>query len=159
MSNFTLRSQIVHGAKLSAVPNCPRCQIVHFWPAVPNCPRCQIVHFTLRCQIVLVPNCPLLHCGAKLSANMGGAKLSTVPNCPRCQIVLGPETSDCPIPCTTISTDTKLSNTIADQQGFALEFQQIVQVSNGFVHPQWKFVKNVKNMKCRWQQRGWWHRF
>ena len=29
---------------------------------------CQIV----RCQIVLVPNCP----GAKLSANMGGAKLS-----------------------------------------------------------------------------------
>ena len=85
MSNFTLRCQIVHGAKLSAVPNCPRCQIVHFWPAVPNCPRCQIVHF-----YTTVPNCPLLHYGAKLSANMGGAKLSTVLNCPLCQVVLGP---------------------------------------------------------------------
>ena len=52
------------------------------------------------------------------------------------RVFYGIETSDCPIPCTTISTDTKLSNTIADQQGFAIEFQQIVQVSIGFVHPQ-----------------------
>ena len=32
---------------------------------------------------VPVPNFLLLHCGVKLSANMGGAKLSTVLNCPR----------------------------------------------------------------------------
>ena len=62
---FSLRCQIVRGAKLSVVPNCP------FFIAVPNCPRCQIVRFYLT-----VPNCP-------------GAKLSAVPNCPRCQIVLG----------------------------------------------------------------------
>ena len=66
------------GAKLSVFTW--RCQIVRFYMTVPNCPRCQIVRFTWWCQIVRVPNCPFLHCGAKLS---------TVPNCPRCQIVLG----------------------------------------------------------------------
>ena len=64
------------GAKLSAVPNCPRCQIVHgaklSW--------CQIVR---GAKLSAVPNCPVLNCpGAKLSVNMGGAKLSAVPNCP-----------------------------------------------------------------------------
>ena len=39
--------------------------------------NCQIV----RCQIV---------CGVKLSANVGGVKLSRVSNCPQCQIVPGP---------------------------------------------------------------------
>ena len=79
-----------YGAKLSAVPNCPFfaggaklsgaklswCQIVRGakLSAVPNCPRC---------QIVLVPNFPVPNCpGAKLSVNMGGAKLSAMPNCP-----------------------------------------------------------------------------
>ena len=42
---FSLWCQIVHGAKLSTVLNCPRCQIVHGakLSTVPNCPRCQIV--------------------------------------------------------------------------------------------------------------------
>ena len=78
--------QIVHGAKLSAVPNCPRCQIVHFTlrcqivrgaklSAVPNCPWCQIVHFYPWCQIVRQHGrCQIVR----------GAKLSW------CQIVLGP---------------------------------------------------------------------
>ena len=44
-----VRCKIVRGVKLSAVSNCPRCQIV----LVSNCLRCQIV----RCQIVLVSNC------------------------------------------------------------------------------------------------------
>ena len=92
LSTFTLWCQIVHGAKLSAVPNCPRCQIVHFYTmvpncpgaklsAVPNCPRCQIVRgaklstFTLWCQIVRQHGrCQIVR----------GAKLSW------CQIVLGP---------------------------------------------------------------------
>ena len=74
------------GAKLSVFTW--RCQIVRFYMTVPNCPRCQIVRFTWRCQIVRVPNCPFLHCGAKLSVFHCGAKLSAVPNCPRCQIVL-----------------------------------------------------------------------
>ena len=74
------------GAKLSVFTW--RCQIVRFYMTVPNCPRCQIVRFTWRCQIVRVPNCPFLHCGAKLSVFHCGAKLSAVPNCPQCQIVL-----------------------------------------------------------------------
>ena len=74
------------GAKLSVFTW--RCQIVRFYMTVPNCPRCQIVRFTWRCQIVRVPNCPFLHCGAKLSVFHCGAKLSAVPNCPWCQIVL-----------------------------------------------------------------------
>ena len=73
------------GAKLSVFTW--RCQIVRFYMTVPNCPRCQIVRFTWRCQIVRVPNCPFLHCGAKLSVFHCGAKLSAVPNCPWCQIV------------------------------------------------------------------------
>ena len=61
---------------------------------------CQIVHFWLRCQIVrfhmVVPNCPFLHDGAKLSAVPNCPFYMTVPNCPgaklsvftlRCQIV------------------------------------------------------------------------
>ena len=86
LSTFTLWCQIVHGAKLSTVPNCPWCQIVHFYPwcqivLVPNCPRCQIVRgaklstFTLWCQIVRQHGrCQIVR----------GAKLSW------CQIVLGP---------------------------------------------------------------------
>ena len=92
LSTFTLWCQIVHGAKLAAVPNCPRCQIVHFYTMVPNCPgaklsavpnclRCQIVRgaklstFTLWCQIVRQHGrCQIVR----------GAKLSW------CQIVLGP---------------------------------------------------------------------
>ena len=83
-----------YSAKLSAVPNCPWCQIV----LVPNCPgaKLSVVPNCPRCQIVLVPNCPVPNCprcqivrGAKLSTvpNCPGAKLSAVPNCPRCQIV------------------------------------------------------------------------
>ena len=48
-----------HGVKLS---------ILHSW--------CQIVCFTL-----LVPNCLFYTLGVKLSANMGGVKLSMVSNC------------------------------------------------------------------------------
>ena len=59
--------------------------------------RCQIVPFSLRCQIDLVPNCPLFiavpNCPLSIAVpNCPGAKLSyftlLVPNCPRCQIVL-----------------------------------------------------------------------
>ena len=50
--------QIVRGAKLSAVPNCPWCQIVHFYTMVPNCPPTWAVPNCPWCQIVLVPNCP-----------------------------------------------------------------------------------------------------
>ena len=86
--------------KISMVSNCTRCQIVRFYTwcqivrgvklswcqivrcqivlvsncPVSNCPRCQIV----RCQIVLVSNCP---------------PTWAVSNCPRCQIVL---VSNCP---------------------------------------------------------------
>ena len=41
----------------------------------------------------------------------------------------GMETSDCPLPCTTISTDAKLANKMNDGLGFALEFKQTVEVS------------------------------
>ena len=91
------------GAKLSVFTW--RCQIVRFYMTVPNCPRCQIVRFTWRCQIVRVPNCPFLHCGAKLSVFHCGAKLSAVPNCPflphgaklsGCQIVRGAKLSAVP---------------------------------------------------------------
>ena len=78
----------IHSANFSAVPNCP------FLHMVPNCPRC---------QIVLVPNCPVPNCprcqivrGAKLS----GAKLSwcqIVRQHGRCQIVRGAKLSWCQI--------------------------------------------------------------
>ena len=52
----------------------------------------QIVPFSLWCQIVpfyiAVPNCPLLHCVAKLSWCQIVLFHTAVPNCPRCQIVL-----------------------------------------------------------------------
>ena len=41
----------------------------------------------------------------------------------------GMDTSDCPLPCTTFSTDTKLANKINDGRGFALEFKQTMEVS------------------------------
>ena len=84
LSTFTLWCQIVHGAKLSAVPNCPRCQIVHFYTMVPNCPGAKLsaVPNCPRCQIVRGAKLSTFTHGAKLSANMGGAKLSVVPNCP-----------------------------------------------------------------------------
>ena len=70
--NFWVWCQIVHGAKLLTVPNCPRCQIV----LEPNCPRC---------QIDAVPNCSVPICTvAKLSVNTACAKLSWR------KIVLGP---------------------------------------------------------------------
>ena len=54
--------------------------------------RRQIVPFSLWCQIVpfyiAVPNCPLLHCVAKLSWCQIVLFYTAVPNCPRCQIVL-----------------------------------------------------------------------
>ena len=34
-----------------------------------------------------MPNCPFLHCGAKLSVFHCGAKLSAVPNCPRIAVL------------------------------------------------------------------------
>ena len=43
----------------------------------------------------------------------------------------GVEASDCPLPCTTFSTDTKLANKANDGLGFVLEFQQTVEVSWG----------------------------
>ena len=46
------RCQIVRGAKLSVVPNCP------LLPMVPNCPPTWAVPNCPWCQIVLVPNCP-----------------------------------------------------------------------------------------------------
>ena len=47
------------------------------------------------------------------------------------RVFYGVETSDCPLPCTTFSTDTKLANKANDGLGFALEFQQTVEVSRG----------------------------
>ena len=107
LSTFTLWCQFVHGAKLSAVPNCPLLPMLPNCPGaklsmVPNCPRCQIVHFYPKCQIVLVQNCPWCQIvrGAKLSAVPNCPVLPmvssncpptwVVPNCPWCQIVLGP---------------------------------------------------------------------
>ena len=89
LSTFTLWCQIVHGAKLSTVPNCPWCQIVHFYPwcqivLVPNCPRCQIVR---GAKLSVVPNCPLLPMVPNCPPTWA------VPNCPWCQIVLVP---NCP---------------------------------------------------------------
>ena len=51
------------GAKLSAVPNCP------LYTTVPNCPGAKLSTFTLRCQIVRQHGrCQIVH-GAKLSYN------------------------------------------------------------------------------------------
>ena len=41
----------------------------------------------------------------------------------------GMDTSNCPLPCTTFSTETKLANKINDGLGFALELKQTVEVS------------------------------
>ena len=46
-------SVFTHGAKLSAVTNCPGAKL----SAVPNCPFLHMVPNCPRCQIVLVPNC------------------------------------------------------------------------------------------------------
>ena len=70
LSTFTLWCQIVQGAKLSTVLNCPWCQIVHFYPwfqivlvsSVPNCPSCQIIS---GAKLSVVPNCPLKSLSAK----------------------------------------------------------------------------------------------
>ena len=59
-----------YSTKLSMVPNCHRCQIVHgvklsTLPMVPNCTGCKIIR---GANLSVVPNCPLL---------------PVVPNCPR----------------------------------------------------------------------------
>ena len=97
---LSIVSQCVWGEKLSAMSNCPQCQIVRGvklsgvklstvsncpgvkLPAVSNCLQCQIVRgvklFCVKlswCQIVLMSNYP---------------PTWAVSNCPRCQIVLGP---------------------------------------------------------------------
>merc|ERR1711963_22217 len=69
------------------VPNCPGAKLS--W--------CQIVHFyylsaKLSAFIILVPNCPLYYLGAKLSgAKLSWCQIVLVPNCPLllswCQIV------------------------------------------------------------------------
>ena len=83
------------------VPNCLRCQIVHFYTwcqivrgaklsAVPNCPGAKLS----GAKLSAVPNCPVPNCpGAKLSVNMGGAKLSAVPNCPGAKLSRHPWTN------------------------------------------------------------------
>ena len=95
---LSIVSQCVWGEKLSAMSNCPQCQIVRGvklsgvklstvsncpgvkLPAVSNYLQCQIVRGVIvLCQTVLMSNCPHV----KLSANMGGVKLSAVSNCPR----------------------------------------------------------------------------
>ena len=70
------RCQIVHGAKLSAVPNCPlldcgaklsavlNCPL---YTTVPNCPGAKLSTFTLRCQIVRQHGRCQIVLGAKLS--------------------------------------------------------------------------------------------
>ena len=55
---FNSWCQIVRGAKLSAVPNCPFLTLGAKLSAVPNCPFTLLVPNCPRCQIVLVPNCP-----------------------------------------------------------------------------------------------------
>ena len=50
--------------------------------------RCQIVPFLLRCQIVLVPNCPLFIAVPKCLRRQIVLFYIAVPNCPLCQIVL-----------------------------------------------------------------------
>ena len=45
------------------------------------------------------------------------------------RLVLGMATSDCPLPCTTISTETRLTDkSVRESFGFAFQFQQAVQV-------------------------------
>ena len=118
--------------KISMVSNCTRCQIVRFYTwcqivrgvklswcqivrcqivlvsncPVSNCPRCQIV----RCQIVLVSNCP---------------PTWAVSNCPRCQIVL---VSNCP---GTIKNKFQLSSNITkgDPQSAAVGFIKRLQIA------------------------------
>ena len=76
--------------KFFAVSNCPRCQIVRFYP------WCQIVRGVklswcqiVRCQIVRGVKLS----GVKLSAVSNCPPTLAVSNCPRCQIVL---VSNCP---------------------------------------------------------------
>ena len=76
--------------KILAVSNCPRCQIVRFYP------WCQIVRGVklswcqiVRCQIVRGVKLS----GVKLSAVSNCPPTLPVSNCPRCQIVL---VSNCP---------------------------------------------------------------
>ena len=88
-SFFWIWCKIVLGVKLSAVSNCPFLYVVSNCPVsncpvsncpVSNCPRCQIVRGV---KLSAVSNCPVSNCpGVKLSANMGGVKLSAVSNCP-----------------------------------------------------------------------------
>ena len=70
------RCQIVHGAKLSAVPNCPLldCGVkmsavlnCPLYTTVPNCPGAKLSTFTLRCQIVCQHGRCQIVLGAKLS--------------------------------------------------------------------------------------------
>ena len=73
--------------------------------AVSNCPRCQIVRFYPWCQIVRgvkLSWCQIVRCQIVRGVKLSGVKLSAVSNCPptlpvsncpRCQIVL---VSNCP---------------------------------------------------------------
>ena len=139
------------------MPNWPRCQIVLFYIAVPNCPRCQfflgakLSSFTLRCQIVLVPNCPSYQIDIGFQIVLfyiavptcPGAKLSEVPNflllhCGAklswCQFVLGAKLSWCQI-----VLGAKLT-LVAKLSSFTLRCQ-LVLVPNC---PKWKFVQGAK---------------
>ena len=67
-----------NGAKLSMVPNCPRCQIVH---------GAKLSTFTQGAKLTCCQNgrgakLSTFTYGAKLSTLHYGAKLSVVPNCP-----------------------------------------------------------------------------
>ena len=95
ISNTSICIQIakLSDAKLSAVPNCPRCQIVR---------GAKLSTFSLRCQIVRGAKLSTLHYGAKLSwcqivhfytAVPNCPPTWAVPNCPRCQIVRGAKVS------------------------------------------------------------------
>ena len=86
--NFDIRKYI--WCKIFMVSNCPRCQIVRFYP------WCQIVRGVklswcqiVRCQIVRGVKLS----GVKLSAVSNCPPTLPVSNCPRCQIVL---VSNCP---------------------------------------------------------------
>ena len=89
--------------RLCPVPNCPTIQFNHIKCLVPNCPGAKLSGAKLSwCQIVLVPNCPLLlswcqivrfyYLGAKLSALLSWCQIvrCQIVRCQivRCQIVL-----------------------------------------------------------------------
>ena len=48
-------------------------------------------------------------------------------------LYLGSDSSDCPLPCTTFSTEVKISSEVDEYLGFGLNFLSTVQVTNALI--------------------------